>query len=57
MDIQKLYVGVMAPLAPFKAYFKDRFKTHPTMRIRALSTTNLNPALSNSIKYKKTPKH
>ena len=40
----------MAPLAPFKASFKDPFKTRPPMGIRALSITNLNLVLLNVYK-------
>ena len=43
----------MAPLAPFKASFKDRFKTHTPIGIRALSTTNLNLVLLNVYKISK----
>ena len=53
MDIQKQYLGGRAPLAPFKASFKDPFKTHPPTGIVSLFTTILNLILLYVLKIHK----
>ena len=42
MELSPLVIMVLAPFAPFKASFKDPFKTRPPMGIGALSITKLN---------------
>ena len=57
-ELSPLVLMVLAPFAPFKASFKDPFKTRPPMGIRALSITNLNLVLLNVYKISiEPPKH
>ena len=45
-----------SPFAPFKASFKDPFKTHPPMGIVSLFTTILNLILLHVLKFQKFTK-